>query len=133
MNPQTTSETNDWFSKAEYINALRNLNTRLTEKQRAMLKAHAEAPDRTLSVLELAAAAGSETDNTTYSVYGRLGHMLADELEPNCELENEPPIWTRYIGDDFRPEPGALVYWEMYPELAEALVELGWAHPAHNT
>jgi hypothetical protein len=132
MNPQSASES-DWFSTAEYVNALRNLGTRISDKQRAMLKAHAEAPNRTLSVFELAELVGSDKDNTTYSIYGRLGHMLADELEPNSELENENSVWTRYIGEDFRPTPGAPVCWEMHPELAEALIELGWAHPSHNT
>lgn len=135
MNCQNTSETDEWFSRADYVNALCNLGTCINDQQRAMLKAHAEAPDRKLSVAALAAAVGSHTDNTTYSVYGKLGHMLADELEPNIQLElgNETPVWTRYIGWDFRPASGELVHWEMYPELAEALVELGWARSSHKT
>jgi len=91
VNPQSASETNDWFSTAEYVNALRNLGTRISDKQQAMLKAHAEAPDRTLSVFELAEVVGSDKDNTTYSIYGRLGHMFA--AESLLDLAREDRSW----------------------------------------
>jgi hypothetical protein len=132
MSHENTSQSNEWFTKNEYVNALRGLETRISARQRAVLKAHAESPGRVMSVFELAAAVGSETDNVTYSLYGRLGHMLANMLEPNTDPEsdsNDQPIWTRYIGEDYRLEPGAPVSWIMHPELAEALGELGWARP----
>lgn len=102
MQPEETSA-DYWFTPKEYATALRRLSGTITGQQRKMLKAHAEAPGLLLSVSELAEVAGQSTDDFTYSVYGRLGHLLANELEPEVDTEPGPkPIWTRYIGEDIR-------------------------------
>jgi hypothetical protein len=130
---QEADSIGEWFSQAEYVNALRQIETQISPKQRAMLIAHAEAPGQIMSVFELAAAGGSTRDNLTYSLYGRLGHLLGDVLEPDfANSSDRPPIWTHYIGEDFRPSPGAPVSWLMHPELAAALEELGWARLARE-
>ena len=89
-----------------------------------------------MTVFQLAAAVGSSTDNITYSLYGRLGHLLAEALEPNGEADfdsDSKPLWTRYIGDDYRLEPDAPISWMMHQELADALGEIGWAEPSQNS
>jgi hypothetical protein len=123
----------EWFTQAEYVSALRQLEMQISPQQRAMLRAHAQTPGRVMSVFELAAAGGSSSDNLTYSLYGRLGHLLGNVLEPFIATDSGiQPIWTRYIGDDFRPGPDAPVHWIMHPELAAALEELGWATLARD-
>lgn len=126
--PPVSMPVTEWFSAADYVNVLRVLEPQISPTQRAMLKAHAEAPNQILSVFELAEAGGSTSDNLTYSMYGRLGHLLGNELEPSFEFTaGATPVWTRYIGEDFRPNVISPVYWKMHPELAAALETLGWA------
>lgn len=133
MKSEATPGTSESFSKEEYASALRQIEPRINKEQRLMLKAHAEAPGKVMTVFQIAAAAGSSDDNLTYSLYGRLGHMLAEALDPasNAEFESGG-IWTRYIGEDHRLEPGAPVSWRMRQELAEALGEVGWAKPSQD-
>lgn len=130
MDDPQVAERETWFSKDDYIAALRQSEPQLTPKHRAMLKAHAEAPDQVLDVFDLAAAAQSQIDNATYSIYGRLGHLLARALEQGEDFDDQAHVvWTRHIGEDFRPKAGDAVYWKMHPELAEALLDIGWANP----
>lgn len=119
------------FSPARYAEALRTLQSRISGQLRRVLKAHAEAPQRLMSVFDIAAVAGNKgNDNYTYSAYGRLGRLLAGELDPDATARfGFQPIWTRYIGNDFRINQGEPVHWVMHRELAEALRILGWAEP----
>lgn len=113
------------YTETEYREALVRAESRISTLQRRMLVAHAEAPDLILSVRQLAAAAGYENPQVTYAQYGRLGYLLAEVLgHPHREA-----VWTRLIGDDWRTQDSAVV-WEMHPQLAHALVALGWASRA---
>jgi hypothetical protein len=139
--PRSASDVSDdilpeedaWFSSDDYLQVLRLVADRISADQRAMLKAHAEAPNHTLSVRELAAAAGATTENFTYSVYGRLGRLVGTALMDASDLPrdpNDPPIWTRVLGEDVQAESDNMVTWVMHPELVEALIHLGWATPS---
>lgn len=119
-------------SQEEYVQALLHLEEQISIKQRAMLKAHAESPFQDMSVFELAAAIGASTAQVTYSLYGRLGHLLADVLEPTREASATSTIWTRYIGEGYRSSGDDLVRWQMHSKLVEALSQLGWAHPTND-
>lgn len=114
-----------WYTEAEYREALASVAPEISILQRRMLVAHAEAPDRMLSVRQLAAAARYGKPQVTYAQYGRLGYLLAEALG----YPNQMWVWTRIIGDDWRTQDGELI-WEMHPELAHALVALGWASRA---
>lgn len=94
----------------------------ITALQRRMLVAHAEAPDCILSVRQLAAAAGYDQPQVTYAQYGRVGYALAQALGHEGQMK----VWTYMIGDGWRTQDRTLI-WEMHPELAQALVALGWA------
>lgn len=111
-----------WYSVTDYRRALIEAEPSISDSQRQMLAAHAAAPDLILTVDQLAAAAGYDKPQITFSQYGRLGHTLAEALSH----EVEESIWTRLIGEDFRTEAGE-VAWEMEPALARALIGAGWA------
>jgi hypothetical protein len=112
----------DWYSVDEYFAALTALSEKLSRPQGEMLRAHALAPDRILSVHQLAAAAGYATPNVVYGQYGRLGQMLAEALDHS----EQEAVWTRLIGVDDRADNGELI-WEMEPALVRTVVRLGWA------
>jgi len=112
----------DWFSADQYCMAISSLGNVVTPLYRRMLVAHAEAPDGMLSVRQLAAAGGYDGPHATYSQYGRLGRLIARSLG----IEDDWKVWTNIIGQGFRTESGELI-WAMHPELAEALVILGWS------
>ena len=119
-NTGDSHEEDSWFSSAEYREAINNLAHKITPLHRQMLVAHADAPDRIISVRQLAAAGGYDHPNITFSQYGRLGHLIARALGVEY-LE----VWTEVLGMGFRTESRE-VMWEMHPKLAEALVSLGW-------
>lgn len=120
-----TIEDDNWYSEVEYRDALTRLGDGITSLQRSMLVAHAEAPDRVLSVFQLANAAGYDHPNVTYLHYGNLGHLIANKLG----VQEKPGNWTNFIGCHFRTKTRVLM-WEMHPELAAALMMLGWASGA---
>lgn len=122
---EALSDEDDWYSEAEYRGALVRAASRISPLQRRMLVAHAEAPDRMLSVRQLAAAGGYDKPQVTYAQYGRLGYLLAEALGHQGTMK----VWTYMIGDGWRTQGGALI-WEMHPELARALVAFGWASRA---
>lgn len=116
------ADDDNWFSVKEYQEAILRLDNVITPLQRRMLVAHADAPERMLSVRQLAAAGGYAKSNVIYSQYGRLGHLLAESLG----VKEQWKVWTHFIGQGFRTETGELI-WEMHSELAEALVKLKWS------
>jgi predicted HNH restriction endonuclease len=116
------------FSAKQYVQAFRRHGSKTSDEQRAMLKAHAEAPGKILSTVQLAQAAGSKAPQRTHVAYGQLGHALAQILDPRTRrLPGRDRIWTRYLGVDNRDPETNDVMWRMYPEVAEALYRLGWA------
>lgn len=123
--PETVPGEEDWYSEAEYREALVRAEPRISPLQRRMLVAHAEAPDLMLSVRQLAAAGGYDKPQVTYAQYGRLGFLLAEALGHQGQMK----VWTYIIGDGWRTQDRTLI-WEMHPELARALVALGWASRA---
>lgn len=116
------------FTPRQYIAAFRSYASRISDAQRAMLKAHAEAAGQRLSVEQIARAAGSRQPQATYAAYGRLGHALAKILDPDTRrLSTGARIWTRYLGKDNRDPKTDAVLWTMHPAVTSALDHLGWA------
>ena len=115
----------NWYTATEYRGVLESL--RISDAQKRMLVAHGSAPNLSLSVQELADAAGYAEPNIVYSQYGRLGHLIADALG-YAEQEH---VWTRLIGVDWRAETGQL-FWELEPALARAMLRMGWIKEAHK-
>jgi hypothetical protein len=110
-------------SPARYAKALSELQSRLSQAQRALLVAHFRAPDRTATARQLAAAAGLSNWRAVNSQYGRLGTMLREALG-YAEGGQKSYIIASFV------RPGvagnAEWLWVMHPELASALGSLGW-------
>lgn len=95
-----------------------------------MLRAHANAADRTLTATELAQAAGYESYEAANAHYGRLGRQVAEFLDvvPPIDRQRGESVWTRVLAYD-ADEEGAHghLQWIMHPEVAEALRALNMA------
>ena len=114
-------------SSKELVAAFKSIEKRLSDGQRAMLKAHVHAPDRTLTATELAAAAGYENYSAANLQYGFVGKWLYEELLcPLLKQEDGTNIYTSALAsglDDGKAEDQ--LRWVMKPEVAAALEELG--------
>lgn len=104
----------------------------MPDHARAMLKAHAEAPGRTMTAGELAAAAGWQDYSSANLHYGMYGDSVAHYLE--LELPHRKSDGRR-IGtyalaenaDAALTSDDGLFRWKMYDEVAEALRIVGIA------
>jgi hypothetical protein len=128
------ARTIDDFTVEEVAAALRTAG--LSDRALAMLAAHAVAPNRTLSRLELARTVGGSTVNVTNSVLGTAISKIANELDSALRDEWKPAaggggdwvMFANYGPGRWTPmpddEPDGWVF-VMRPTLAQALVETG--------
>jgi hypothetical protein len=65
---------------SEYAAAFRSIRGRLSDAHKAMLKAHVNAPRRTLTATDLAAAAGYGSYSAANLQYGFVGKWLHEEI-----------------------------------------------------
>jgi hypothetical protein len=121
-------------SALEYAEAFDRLG-KLNAGYEAMLDAHLNAPDHCITATQLAEAAGYENYSGANLHYGKLGQMLADELNYNPPTRDDGSvIWTATIaGWDEDAELEKLVRaaerreddghfeWIMRPQVVEAL------------
>lgn len=112
------------FTRSQYGRAFRLLGPRVSEAHRRMLLAHSRAKKRDLDVLELAKVAGQDTHNFTSAQYGRLAHNVASILGRNDNAN----IWTRVLAADYRDSESGLIRWVLFPEVAQAVRDVGWSH-----
>lgn len=101
----------------------------MNKAQEAMLLAHLNAPNHTLTATELAQAAGYEDYAVANRQYGQLAHDLAHELDWTPEEQtNGVTTWTFTLADDADKQTrkdGVEVTgqwrWQLRPEMVEAL------------
>jgi hypothetical protein len=115
----------------------------LNESCRAMLAAHLQAPDRLLSATKLAEAAGYRSYSGANLQYGKLGYLIAQEIGFTPPTRGDgTPIWTCAIARDpaadldvefeglvalaLRHMDAPHFEWQMRPQVAEALLRLGY-------
>jgi hypothetical protein len=114
----------------EYVAAFKSILNRLNDGQRAMLKAHVNAPRRTMTATELATAAGYEHYAAVGLHYGLVGRWLSEELLcPLPQRADGTKIYTCALADG--PDNGKSEgewQWVMKPEVAAALESLGLNH-----
>ena len=113
-------------SPEDYVAGLTALGTRVTDLQRRLLVAQYEAPHRTVTspqLAELADVAGGRP--AVNAQYGRLGHLFCDVtgFQPDLRPDDTHRWWSVWsVG--YSRSTG--FHWEMHPEVATALEQLGW-------
>lgn len=108
----------------EYRYALALLGRKVTTGQWAMLRAHAAAPDRTLTATQLAEAAGYADYTAVNLHYGKLGAAIAKLLDiPLPTGTNGKPVSTFALATGTGEDDLAQWRWTMHEELAEAVAE----------
>jgi len=111
-------------TKADYIEAFRA--TPIADHHAAMLRAHANAPERALTAAELAKAAGYASFASANSHYGKLARTIAESigLSPAVRDGQDHEVWTFALADGDGEVETASWRWIMHPEVRDALREL---------
>lgn len=113
-------------SVAEYVRGLAALENRIHQDQRRLFRVHYHSPNRTATATKLAQLAGITGGHPVVNAhYGRLGHQFCDRIgfEPDVRSDGTFRWWA--LWSQGWSTPGGFV-WEMLPQVAEALVLLGW-------
>lgn len=106
----------------DYIQALSAIERNMTQKQRLMLVAHAEADGKKLSMRALADIADYSSHGTGNMQYGALGRKFANFFKVSG-LPNQTQAMAWGNGE---PDEKGHFAWTLREPLAEALYELGW-------
>ena|GEM_PF-1853708 len=123
QNPPTT---------AEYVQGLKAIRSRVSDAHRRVFVAHHAAVNRTATAKQLAARANLGGHSVVNSLYGKLGHVLCDELGVTPELRpNHKNRWWSVWARGWSDSEGFV--WQMLPQVAEALEEVGICAPERET
>lgn len=112
-----------------YIEAFKKIHGRITDSQWAMLRANYRAPNRCLSPLALADAAGFKDIGGVNLWYGFLGQWVFEAMTVPLVLiiENGIPVYTSalasYVPDPVTPKSHEV--WKMHEAVATAMEALG--------
>ena len=115
---------------ADYVAGLTAIAPRMNDLQRRILAAQYNAPKRTAYATQLARLADVQGGYPTVNAqYGRLGHMFCDATghEPDVRENGTRRWWAVWSLGHSSPKG---FIWEMLPEVAQALEQLGWGTPA---
>lgn len=104
-------------SAQEYEEAFRSLD--LSETHRDMLKVHYEAPEHTITATQMARAVGYSKYGAANMHYGRLGRLVAENLDFDPLNEHLGTLVT------FEKRNGEW-HWIMRYQVSRALESLGW-------
>lgn len=107
---------------AEFTDALTNVH--VTFEDRTMLWLHLAAADRTLSMRDLACALKAKDAALVHLRYSMLAARIAEFVSFPLEYFDDS-LHCLSVRVDFGGRDGN-ERWEMRPELANALMELGW-------
>ncbi len=111
-----------WYSVKDYVRALRDIEPRMSSRQRAMLVGHYASPARRLSENRLAKLGGYAAGSAANLQYGKLAGMVAKALghTPLGDLSWTIAVWTT------EKDKNGHGQWILRKEVARALEELGW-------
>ncbi len=109
-------------STKEYVEALLQLESNITTKQRALLEAHYRAPGHKATASKLAAAVGYTGHRAVNAQYGKLGSMLRKALNYTAQGQASS-VLASFIPPSSRSDEWVF---QMHPPLARALNQLGW-------
>jgi len=116
----------------EYVEAFLSSRSEISDKQLEVLRAQYAAPDKTVTASELADAVGYDHFLPANSLYGSIGHLLADELgrKPKRQTEQFKHWWSVLsTGESGRDG----FEWTMRLQVAEALEKLGLVEPDNQS
>jgi 5-methylcytosine-specific restriction enzyme A len=112
------------FSVEAYRRAFAAVLQRMNEQESRMLQFQYDAPARTITAGDLAAALGLSHYSRANLIYGGIGRKVAPYLgDIQYRHRNGKPELFRYLADGKFDPRGYL--WTMNPNLARALEELG--------
>jgi hypothetical protein len=111
----------------EAVHAISRVLQKASDGQKAMLRAHFEAPDQRITASQLAEAAGYASYGAANLHYGLLGAMLYSEMPEDLPRRKDAtPIMTFAIADGANREEGELHWvWKLRPHVSEAIKQLG--------
>jgi putative restriction endonuclease len=111
---------NETPSSAQFATALKNV--RISKLQRKMINVHYQAPDHTLTALQMANALGYPHYSVSNGNYGKLGRLVGNNLDwtPPCDSDLGVAVLCNFA----KAKDHWL--WIMRPEVVEAVERLGW-------
>jgi hypothetical protein len=118
----------------EFVDAFARLNEKIGKHHWDMLRALLAAPDCTLTVAQIAAAAGYPSFRTANEKFGTLARMVAEDLGYNPERRSDgSPMWMLILATDANPTPRDIDgdwRWTMRKQVADCLVAMNLGRPA---
>lgn len=113
-------------STSEYVAGLKSIKPQISDSQIRLLQQQYYALDRKIAATELAVLAEIKSGRGTVNLlYGRLGRIFCKAIgfEPD-QREVGTYRWWSIWSTGY--EEGNKFFWQMHPEVAEALEILGW-------
>lgn len=109
----------------EYVSGLSAIRSRINESQLRLLQEQYRAPNRTVTATHLAEVLGISGRGAINLMYGRLGRLFCEAtgFEPN------PHSWWSVWSTGYEQRNPYRFFWQMHPEVAQALEVLGWVTP----
>ena len=119
-------------SAKRYRLAFQAMAEDLAPAHRAMLEAHYQAPSHTITLGELAEAAGYNGEEGAKLQYGLLAKRVCEEMsfEPPEKNSDGSPIWSYALADIPDAPTSTHWQWTLRPEVVQALDELAWFNKA---
>lgn len=117
----------DGCSVGAFADALREVESLMTDAQLEMLRGHANAPAQELSMQSIAELGGYADYETANIQYGGLGRMFAKALRVDPgSLTNK--VQAVCVPAERTDAAGHFV-WRLRPQLAKVLYQAGWLEP----
>ena len=111
------------FTVNEYVEALKLILPNLSEKKLRMLKLNYLAPGRSITPRQISSALGWATGGASHPHYADLGKVIARQIGKKIKpFRDGIPHPVRVLAEFRGSRP---VYWEMWPNLAAAIEQLG--------
>lgn len=111
----------------QYVAAFAGVRPRMSAEHLSIVQSQYRAPSRTATATQLAASANIRGGHSAVNAqYGRLGHMLADEIgfQPD-QRDIGTYRWWAVLSSGWTTS-GSRFVWQMLPEVTDALEILGW-------
>ena len=120
---------NKILSSSDYVSGLRAIESSMSETQRQLLQNQYYFPSRTATATQLGEMIDMKFGGVNL-LYGKLGSLFSKEtgVKPSHQKNNKHEWWSIW-SNGYRAHKSNIFFWEMRPEVAEALEELGWVTP----